>query len=175
MYKRIIYNGMLTGIRRDSDNACIPLADDNYDYLAVLKYCEDNFITIDSLDAIDESPKVDNSIEVRRNKAIVALTLLRDEKISSGVIYNNHEFNSDAQTQLLMSYALSSHERGISLFPTPWGLKDGTVLIVSYDDLKAVSGLIAAKVQAAYINYLTLLNQINTNDYPENIDINTGW
>jgi hypothetical protein len=103
------------------------------------------------------------------------LITYRDNLIHGGFTYNGNTFNSDQDSQILMNAALAQSERGFPVFPANWILKNGSILSMSYDDMKTLSGAMASYVQACYGNYVVLKTQINGSDNPESIDITQGW
>jgi len=115
------------------------------------------------------------SIDERKSRCNQKLLDYRNNLIYGGFLYNGHVFNSDKDSQFLMSTAMSQSERGFPVFPANWILQDGSIIELTYDEMKALSGALAAYVQACYGNYVILKAQIDASNDPESIDITQGW
>lgn len=130
---------------------------------------------------INEPTIIDNlssnfTIEQRRGFVITALTNERDFQIQKNITVNGHIFLADNDSITVLHQALTIQGLGIdTIFPTNWILADGTILNVSYDNMKAVATSISMRKSNAYTNYITLASKINSSQTPENIDITQGW
>jgi hypothetical protein len=115
------------------------------------------------------------SLGERKSRCLEKLTDYRNNLMYGGFSYNSNVYNSDKDSQFLMSSAMAQSERGFPVFPVNWILHNGSVLQMSYDDMKALSGAMAAYIQLCYSNYVTLMTAIVGSDNPESIDITQGW
>jgi hypothetical protein len=116
------------------------------------------------------------SLDERRQMRVVQLEQKRDDVINSGIIVNGNSYFTDDKSINLMHQAITMQGLGIeTVFPRAWILSDGSVVTVSFDDMKAVAVAIAGKKDACYANYLAIVPQIMASDNPESVDIDSGW
>jgi hypothetical protein len=154
-------------ILRVADNAYIPVDEQNRDYSEYLKWIEAG----NTPDDAESAP-----IGSRRDKALADLLAKRDEEVYKNVSLGGKLYYADGPSQNLINQALSSQERGITgIFPADWLLADGTKQSVTYDELKAVNGVIATRIATDYANYYDLYVAISGSDSPDTVDISQGW
>lgn len=152
------------GVIRVADNVSIPNDIDNADWRKYLKWLSDG----NKPDPVDMS--------VRRAFVMDKLVAKRNAVIQSGVVVNQNPFFTDDASIALVHQAITMEGLGIqAVFPRSWILANGSVIEVSYDDMKAVAIAIAEKKDACYANYMALAAEINASDDPESIDIDAGW
>lgn len=119
------------------------------------------------------------SLREEKNIKMALLQAKRDEVIRSGVVVNAHRFYTDDGNVALIHQAITMEGLGIKpAFPRVWGLADGSLYEVSFDEMKEVAVAIADRKDACYANYFVLKEKIDgaiTRTDLEAIDINTGW
>jgi hypothetical protein len=110
-----------------------------------------------------------------RQLVLAKLVVIRDQVINSDITVNTHLFFADADSISLMHQCITMEANIQVIFPKDWILADGSILSVTYNDIKAVAIAISNRKDAAYTRYMALMAEINTSMTPESIDLTTGW
>lgn len=128
---------------------------------------------------INENFQLRQSLDDLKKMKIIELEQIRNEVMVSNIIVDNHEYFADDKSILLLHQCITMEGLGIqSIFPRDWILADGSLLKVSFDDIKALAVAISGRKDRAYGNYIALMTTINAAQDKESlnkIDINQGW
>lgn len=121
-------------------------------------------------------PQPTLSIDTRREWRLNALLEKRNQVIESGIEVNGNIFATDDSSINKMLQAISMQGLGImEIFPRSWILKNGSIIQINYDEMKAVAIAIASRIDVCFESYMSLSEQIKNSDDPESININSGW
>lgn len=123
-----------------------------------------------------DSPQPSLSIEQQRLFALQNLLIKRDMVINSGIIISGNKYSTDNENLNMMLQSISIQSFGISsIFPMDWILYDNSTINISFDDIKDVASQISSMKQDCYVNYSSLLSEINSSDEPLSVNIDSGW
>lgn len=159
----------------DRPESYVPADPANSDYAAVLDWVANQGGVIE-----DEV----YPLAQRREMKMWELQNIRDSKLYADIEVDGDVYFAKERDVNLMNNTLASQERDIQfeidgvvqqVFPANWQLANGTVKVVSYDDLKAVNAAYARRTKINYDVYKNYATQIMTSANPENIDISGGW
>lgn len=149
---------------RTSDNANIPNDPDNSDWKIYQEWLAAGNVP----DPVD--------IEDRRQAQLNKLMQKREQVIEVPIVVNEKSFFMDHRSQGILDQALTVEGLGIrTVFPMNWILADGSVAVVSFEDMKAVASAMSKKVNLTYDNYMNLIGQIYQAENPEDVDLDQGW
>lgn len=153
--------------------------DDTVTYVKLDGWCiawrAENTVSCPSLSEI-EAAATDGVLNAKRKARINNLLAKRDAIITGGITVGGHTYMTDVQSQNVVLQAITSESLGLAtIFPRDWLLANGSTIQVTFDDIKDMAIAFAAKKEACYNNYISLLSQINSSDNPESVDINQGW
>lgn len=179
MYQEIKnQDGQLTGIRRESDGACIPLAPGNKDYADYLQWVAEG-----------NTPNPDPyySLEAERQRKWLEVKTQRDNRKSGGVKVGSNWFHSDADSRIqwlgikdtardiLMGGGSMSDTVPINASPLLWKTMSGSFIQVTvqtaFDVVQATKGLDAILFATAEMKRAA----INASQTPESINTSSGW
>jgi hypothetical protein len=149
---------------RTSDNANIPNDPDNSDWKIYQEWLAAGNVP----DPVD--------IEDRRHAQLNKLMEKREQVIDSDILVNGKTYFMDPVSQGILNQALTVEGLGIrTVFPMNWILADGSVAVVTIEQMKAVASAMSQRVNQSYDNYMYLVGQIYAAENPEDVDLDQGW
>lgn len=120
--------------------------------------------------------KATTGLEELRTMRCAAVNSLRLEKIDSGFMFNGIKFDIDQQAMINMSATMGAVLSGIGIPPGfVWRSADNVNIPMDVPTFTSLAASAMAYVNGIYVRSWALKDEINESQYPERIDITTGW